>query len=266
MNEQAGFFSRIGRLFKGGSKATAELPELNMEERASGRGDNGSADQASVTGHNTGAIFHSVDATRSTFLRPWAKRDNAIGQLQDGFNALTGLMGAVKDSLDKQNQRQDELVRVLGQLPETLRSIPETGAAQTETLKAIAEQIKYQNAQQAKLGDILEKVSEAEGSQKDILESLRDRVDNLGDQDRTLADSLNNVGAAMQTVSKHSSTSAQVLEQMRDNINSRESDLQRMMNKQSARYTTMLAIAIFLSIAALAAVCVIGYLLIIKPR
>src|SRR5258706_2247692 len=42
MNEQAGFFSRIGRLFKGGSKATAELPELNMEERAPGRRGQGS--------------------------------------------------------------------------------------------------------------------------------------------------------------------------------------------------------------------------------
>jgi DNA repair exonuclease SbcCD ATPase subunit len=264
MNEQAGFFKRIGKLFKGGNKATAELPDINAEER----GDNGSAhtSTATATGHNSGAIFHSVDATRSTFLRPWAKRDNAIGQLQDGFNALTGLMGAVKESLDKQNQRQDELVRVLGQLPETLRSIPETGAAQAEALRAVAEQIKYQNSQQAKLGDILEKVSETEGNQKDILEALRERMENLGDHDQTLADSLNNVGAAMQTVSKHSNTSAQVLEQMRDNINSREGELQRILNKQGNRYTTMLAIAIFLSIAALAAVCVIGYLLIIRPH
>ena len=39
MNEQAGFFKRIGKLFKGGNKATAELPDINAEER----GDNGSA-------------------------------------------------------------------------------------------------------------------------------------------------------------------------------------------------------------------------------
>jgi hypothetical protein len=67
-------------------------------------------------------------------------------------------------------------------------------------------------------------------------------------------------------VSRTSHTSAQVLEQMRDNINSREGELQRLMQKQSARYTTMLAIAIFLSIAALAAVCVIGYLVINKGQ
>src|SRR3954471_3182039 len=62
MNEQAGFFKRIGKLFKGGNKATAELPDINAEER----GDNGSAHTSTATasGHNSGAIFHSVDATR----------------------------------------------------------------------------------------------------------------------------------------------------------------------------------------------------------
>lgn len=261
-----GFFSRIGSFFKGGGgKATmVEVHEPQHDEQSAGDDDNGPANSGG--NGSGGTLFHATDATRSTFLRPWAKRDAAIVQLQEGFTALTGVMGAVKDSLEKQNERQDELIQVLGNLPEILRSIPATGAAQTETLKAIAEQIREQNAQQQKLGDILEKVSDAEGNQKEILDALKQRVENLGDQDRTLADSLNNVGAAMQTVSRTSHSSAQVLEQMRDNINSREGELQRLMHKQGSRYTTMLAIAIFLSISALAAVCVIGYLLLTKPH
>jgi len=51
-----------------------------------------------------------------------------------------------------------------------------------------------------------------------------------------------------------------VLEQMRDNINSRDGELERILHKQGNRFTTLLAIAIFLSIAALVAVGVIGYL------
>src|SRR5947199_6191044 len=150
MSDQVGFLSRIGNLFKGGNhKTNGNLPIHHaVSDAENGMSDEGGGGSGNNTDHAVGTLLHTGEANRSTFLRPWAKRDNAIGQLQDGFNALTGLMGAVKDSLDKQNQRQDELVRVLGQLPETLRSIPETGAAQTETLKAIAEQIKYQNAQQ----------------------------------------------------------------------------------------------------------------------
>ena len=47
---------------------------------------------------------------------------------------------------------------------------------------------------------------------------------------------------------------------MRDNINSRDGELERILHRQGSRFTTMLAVAIFLSIAALVAVGVIGYI------
>jgi hypothetical protein len=264
-DQSGGFFSRIGNFFKGGSheESKSASATIDVDEPQGDMEHGGEGEHASSNG--SGTLYHAApEAARSTFLRPWAKRDAAIVQLQEGFSALTGLMGAVKESLEKQSQRQDELMQVLGGLPEVLRSIPATGAAQTETLKAIADQIKEQNAQQRKIGDVLEKVSEAEETQKQILGAMKQRVDNLSDHDRTIAESLNGVGAAMQTVSQTSHSSAQVLEQMRDNVNAREGELQRMMHKQGSRFTAMLAIAIFLSVSALASVCVIGYLLMTK--
>lgn len=260
MSNETGFFTRIGNIFKGAPKSQTHLPIM----KSVGDDENGMVESHSGNGNGGSSLLQPVDATRSTFLRPWAKRDASITQLQDGFNALTGLMGAVKESLDKQNQRQDELLNVLSSLPEVMRSIPATGAAQTETLRAIADQIKEQNAHQQKLGDILEKVTETSGTHKEALDGLRQHVENLGGHERTIADNLNQVGAAMQDVSQNSKVSAHVLEQMRDNVNAREGELQKILHKQSARYTTMLAIAIFLSIAALAAVCVIGYMVITK--
>ena len=247
MSEQPGFFSKLGQWLKGAPDANGSPPHA---------GENGLSDE----------ITHvqPVNATRGSFLRPFAKRDAAINHLQEGFSALTGLMGAVRESLEKQSQRHDELMGVLSSLPEVLRSIPESGAAQTETLRAIAEQIKYQNTQQAKLGEILEKVAETGGDQREMLDGLRERIENLNEQDRHIADSLNGVGSAMQGVSRNSQTSAQVLEQMRDNINTREGELQRILAKQGTRYTIMLAIAIFLAIAALVAVCVMGWLMVKK--
>src|SRR4051812_8661622 len=45
---------------------------------------------------------HSSNAieTRTTFLRPWAKRDASIQRLEEGFTTLTDLMGAIRDNLD----------------------------------------------------------------------------------------------------------------------------------------------------------------------
>src|SRR5437667_211048 len=70
--------------------------------------------------------------TRTTFLRPWAKRDAAIHQLQEGFVTLTDLMGAIRDNLEKQNSRQDELLGALSQLPQVLQTLPENSCVHTE--------------------------------------------------------------------------------------------------------------------------------------
>ena len=69
-----------------------------------------------------------------------------------------------------------------------------------------------------------------------------------------MSETLNGVGSALENVSRTSHTSAEVLSQVRDNINARDGQLERILLRQNTRFTTMLAIAIFLSVAALVAV------------
>lgn len=240
------FFSRVGRWFK--------------KDAASGN--NGDSPlEGEVHGHpGTGDGAGTGLEPRSTFLRPWAKRDAAINNLQHGFDTLTDLMGSIRDNLEKQNERQDQLVQTLTQLPQTLQTLPESSRVQSETLKAIHQQIEHQNGQQQKLADILGRISDADAQHRSTLDALGERVESLNDQDARMADNLGSVGNAMESVSKTSEQSAQVLSQMRDNLNSRDGELERILQRQGNRFTTMLAIAIFLSIAALVAVGVIGYL------
>ena len=202
--------------------------------------------------------------TRSTFLRPWARRDAAMQQLQDGFVALTDLMSTIRENMDRQSQRQDELLTYLAQLPEVLRSIPEGSRIHGETLRAIHQQLEQQNIQQEKLGEILDKMSESGGEQRETLNAVRERIETVRQTDEAISSHLNSLGAALQNVSHNSTAGAQVLELMRDRIDTRDDQLQRILHRQGTRFTTMLAIAIFLSIAALVAVSVMGYLLVIK--
>ncbi|MGC4031419.1 MAG: hypothetical protein QM754_06730 [Tepidisphaeraceae bacterium] len=57
-----------------------------------------------------------------------------------------------------------------------------------------------------------------------------------------------------------------MLESLRNNMSARDNDLQAVLTKQATRFTVMLSVAIFLSIAALVAVAVIGYLLLMKQH
>jgi DNA repair exonuclease SbcCD ATPase subunit len=244
MSEQATLLNRIGKWFR--------------RDQAAGEAN---GDAPVVTGEPHANSSTSLE-TRTTFLRPWAKRDAAIQHLQEGFTTLTDLMGAIRNNLEQQNRRQDELFTALQQLPQVLQTIPESSRIQGETLSAIRQQIEGQSAQQERLGEILNRIGQTAGEQKEMVDDIRGRVEDLHQADTSIADYLNNVGASLKDVSRSNQTSTQVLEQMRDNLCSRDGQLERVLHRQGVRFTTMLSVAIVLSIAALVAVGVIGYILI----
>jgi uncharacterized phage infection (PIP) family protein YhgE len=243
--------SRIGNWFRrsGNGHGGMSAADVHIIDRPHG-------------GH--GEPGNAIEA-RSSFLRPWARRDAAIGQLQEGFNTLTDLMSSVRDHLDRQSKRQDELIGYLSHLPQALEQLPESNRAHGEALKAIHQQLTTQNGNQEKLSEILEKLNTKGLEDREVLDEVRDRVETMRQTDQAIADNLTSVGTAMQSITRNGETTSQVLEQMRDNLDSRDGQLERILHRQGTRFTTMLAIAIFLSVAALVAVSVIGYLLLYKP-
>ncbi|HEV7301780.1 MAG TPA: hypothetical protein VGN72_20755 [Tepidisphaeraceae bacterium] len=241
---QETFTSRIGRWFKTGNRVDRELP---LESDAQ----NGATLATRPRTTSSGGA--------SSFLRPWAKRDEAINNLQNGVGALADLMNGIRENLEAQGRRQQELLSYLSHLPEALQALPGAGRMQGETLKAIHQQLATQNGQQNKLGDILERIVQADNERRKSVDGLRDTVEGLREQDAAISENLGSVGLAMQHVSRASEASTRVLEQMRENITSRDSEIQALMNKQGSRFTWLLSIAIGLSILALAAVAVVGY-------
>ena len=250
MNQQPTLLSRIGSLFSRKSNRTI--------------GENG--DPSLEIGAPPSHMAHAsqIIEPRSTFLRPWARRDAAIANLQEGFTTLTDLMSGIKDNLEKQSQRHAELMNYLSHLPQLAQDLPEANRVQGETLRAIQQQIETQGTRADRLSEILDRMNTAGVEQSESLHALHERVESFRQQDQAISDNLTSVGEAMQTVTKNTTTSTQVLEQLRDNIDNRDGQLERILHKQNVRFTTMLAIAIFLSIAALVAVGITGYLLILK--
>ncbi len=72
-------------------------------------------------------------------------------------------MTGIRDHLERQSARQDDLLKYLSHLPAALEQLPESNRVQAETLKAIHSHLQGQSAQQSKLGDILERISNADG-------------------------------------------------------------------------------------------------------
>ena len=198
---------------------------------------------------------------RSSILNPFAKRDAAIDSMTQGFETLTDLMGGIRDNLERQGERQDKLLDHLARLPDIIEQIPATTRANGETLRALHRQLEAQHDQQAKLVEILDHVSRSGSTQREVLEELHVRVEKMRETDESIAHNLTHVGSAMTELGRTQSSGAAVLESLRDNIHSRDNEIQQVLARQGTRFTVMLTVAIFLSITALVVVAIIGYLL-----
>ena len=271
VSEQQTWLARIGSWFRKGnpdnpggagssrSRISDDLPENN---------DNG--DAADVIGAGLGnggnSLMPNPIEPRSTFLRPFTRRpDPNIEQLRSAVGALGELMTGIRDNLEQNARRQDEVLQYLSHLPVALQQLPESARVQGEALRAIQLRMERQAGEQERLAEILERMSAADVTHGRTLESLQQRVDTLNQHDKAIAENLNDVGEAMQTLGRHSESSTMVLKQMREDSTTRNGELERILHRQGSRFTTMLAVAIFLSIAALAAVVVMGYLLMNQP-
>jgi len=278
VSDQPTWLSRIGNWFRrnpgphGSGLDTAEHSRMRDDDLPSNNDDGNPADVFDThPGHGGGgnggnSLLPNPIEPRSTFLRPWARRrDPNLEQLRSAVGALGELMTGIRDNLENSAKRQDEMLSYLAHLPQALQQLPESARVQGEALKAIQLRMERQSTEQQHLAEILERISNADQVNGRTLEGLQQRVDTLNEHDKAIAENLNEVGEAMQSLGRHSESSTLVLKQMREDTTTRNGELERILHRQGSRFTTMLAVAIFLSIAALAAVGVIGYLLLNPP-
>jgi methyl-accepting chemotaxis protein len=191
-----------------------------------------------------------VSAKRTSFFRPWAKRDAAIASMQEGLEALAGVMTNMRDNIEKQGRRQDEMLAYLSHLPEILHSLPEAHRIQAENLKTISQQIQQQTAQTNRVGEILEKLSSGGVEQKETLEAIKGEVATMGGHSEHVASNLRHVGDAMEGVTRNSERNAQVLELMHEKFEDRSEEMERRLKRQGVLIVVLVVVSMLMAGAA----------------
>lgn len=236
------------------------------------------------------------------------KRPGANKNVQKGMSALAEMTGAVRQDLQKQGERHEQLLRYLSHLPKIISQFPETARLQGEAMKAIhsqmerhaaqhaaqqatyieqrsrdaaafarqsAEQASRHEAQQARLASILEGLTCADAARGEAVTSLAEQVEALrrqelvithglsrfGDNVERFGANLADFGASVQTAAHNAQAGARLIEEIRQELGRRESTLEQAVNRNNTRFTSMLAVAITVSVAAMTSVVVMGYLM-----
>ncbi len=128
----------------------------------------------------------------STAERQLSRREETAQKLTEGLDNMSSLLKGINEKLDSGNERGRALVDSIEDLPEVLRSIPETNRAQIEFLGTISRQLDLQSVrtsemmdqfqsiptlqreQTEKLGDIAERLEENSEAQRSHLEGARE--------------------------------------------------------------------------------------------
>ena len=191
-----------------------------------------------------------VSAKRTSFFRPWAKRDAAIASLREGMESLAGTIVSIRDNLEKQGRRQDEMLAYLSHLPEILHSLPEAHRIQAETLKGIGQQLQQQVAQHNRMGELLEKLTSAGADHGQTLEALKVELSAMAGHSDNVAQNLRQVGDAMENVTRNSARNAQVLELMHEKFEDRAEEVERKLRTQSVLILVLVVVAMLMAGAA----------------
>jgi hypothetical protein len=138
-----------------------------------------------------------------------------------------------------------------------------------------AEQASRHEAQQARLASILEGLTCADAARGEAVSSLAQQVEALrrqelvithglsrfGDDVAQFGANLADFGVVVQTAAQTSQVGAQIIADIREDLGRRESTLEKAIHRNNTRFTSMLAVAITVSVAAMTSVVVIGYLM-----
>ncbi|MGF1632806.1 MAG: hypothetical protein ACFCVE_03055 [Phycisphaerae bacterium] len=256
MSESTGLLNRIGNLFRrtkpDGDDVRVVGPDHDHDGHRHEANGEGGPDMA-------GTDMSGTDlAAAGSFLRPWAKRDAAIQQLQAGIGHLNDLMTGIRDNLETQSERQTRMLEVLSQLPELLEKNADAGQ---EQLEAIREELSRHGDTQAGIGKVLDKLEQGGTAQRETIQELQGRFEAIRETDERMTRSLDNVGSTLQSYSRSSAASTSVLEQMRDAMDAQNREMERTLKKQGGRQTALLLVAIIMSALAIAAVAGLGWMI-----
>jgi len=191
-------------------------------------------------------------------------RDSAIDEVRAGMSALASLLHGIQQHMERQGERQDELADRQREVIACLSHLPMASAIQNESLIAIRDQITQGVTTQTRLCSALERLGGLQETTGEALTSITRRIDQMDARDANFASSMEKVCDAMQTVSRASETGAIVLERVRNNLSTQQDNIKETLDKHQNRFNALMAVAIAVSVAALAVVAGVGYLVLSK--
>ncbi len=237
--EQAGFWSRVGQLFRssrrgepvGGALGGLSSDGLLEDERSNNSGD--------------------VGRIGLTFSRR-RQREQALEKLQEAYQQVAGLIQSILAHLQAQDRRSEQIADALTRMAETTNRISEAASAQSEQLGAIAAQLENGNDRARRWEQTLFDLPKLAEGQREALSAIRQELQSSQEADRQMVETLGGFREAVTFWGESSAASTQALTDLKEAASRRDEELNTLIATQSKRFTWLFVVTLVLAAAAIA--------------
>lgn len=182
---------------------------------------------------------------------PGRKRDAAIAQLQGDYGEVIGLVRDVRRHLDNQSDRSDRLLELLADLPEALRTIPESNRNQARMLEALNTHLDVSHKSAAELNGAVRSLAGATEHQSQTLGVLQEQIHAARETDDQMLASFGSMSQTLQNLNDTSRQSSSTLRAVTEQTASSEQRLQDLLTKNGRQMFWLSAISWTLAAVAL---------------
>lgn len=195
-----------------------------------------------------------------------AAPDPGAFKIQQSYDSLLETVRDLREALDGQTRRQEELLSRLSTLPAAAETLPQTSALQADMLKMINERVAVHAQQQRKMSEILAATDDKKKVPAEIMQSLRDQIEMSNEIDRQLVESFNRFSVMIDRLQSTNAHAVECLQQVRDSYSHTAFQMQDWVEKSRQRSTWLLTAAFAMSALALTGVVVLLYMLTAPSR
>lgn len=192
----------------------------------------------------------SVDVARREDAEP--AKEVTLNQLKQGYSEVVETMKSVRTHLEEQSGRSEQMLGLMQDLPEVLRSIPEGTRTQTRMLEAIHANLQQQNETSTHLTSAITGLASAAASQEKALTQISDHItdeqDTRGQLNEGVATLNSTLGHVMDSNVATRDSMGAVVEQTRVN----DERMRQMYQRSQKMNTAMVLLCLALATGALA--------------
>lgn len=186
-------------------------------------------------------------------------------KIQQSYDSLLETVRQLREALDGQAKRQEELLDRLGTLPHAVEALPQTSKMQSDMLKMINDRLAMHAEQQRKVSETINSLGASKKEQGDALQAIREQIETGNEIDRQLVESFNRFSLMIDRLHVANNHAVECLQQVRDGYATSALQMQEWIEKSRQRSNWLVGGAFLMSTIALVAVVALIYFLSMSP-